>query len=468
MTDNTGYTHSFTKDANWFLNQMSSRKRALPVFAHTAEKIANDCDEQLIKFIESHSPSIEYNKDQTIKKYIVPEGHYTAHSKLRNDHSDFSIFASALPKMAFVSIVSLFDAYLARLLKSILLIKPELLHSSGRSITFSELLAFGSFESAQQHFVEKEIETILRESHITQFEILEKRLGVILTKLPAWIDFIELTERRNLLVHADARVSAHYLDTCEKYKISVKQGTKVGDKLEIDPDYYKRSCACVIEIGLKLNQVIWRKILPEDLKEAEASFIQTTYDLLISKQYKLAESILELSKERNFAKVDAESRLLILINLAIAVKGQEKDCAPLLSNEDFSALSNKFKLANLVLLEKYEDAATLMQRMGKDGELRESHYREWPLFRWFRETHWFKSAFENVYGYKYTVTESLDETHTNPSSNTHTDIEKDVSPSTDQENLKPCRLEAAEQSEPHFYGTERDGLNPESQYDTER
>ena len=48
-----------------------------------------------------------------------------------------------------------------------------------------------------------------------------------------------------------------------------------------------------------------------------------------------------------------------------------------------------------------------MQKIGKDGEIRESHYREWPLFQWFRETDWFKSAFQAVYGIKFTVTESL-------------------------------------------------------------
>ncbi|WP_223538756.1 hypothetical protein [Pseudomonas sp. BF-R-12] len=416
MNRDASATHNFNADARWFLNQMSSRKRALPLFAATAGKMADECDEKLIEFIETHSPSIEYNENKSIKKYIVPEGHYTIHNKLKNAHSDFSIFANALPMMAFVSIVSLFDAYLARLLKGILLIKPELLHSSGRSITFSELLAFGSFESAQQHFVEKEIEMILRESHITQFDILEKRLGVILTKLPAWKGFIELTERRNLVVHADARVSAHYLDTCEKYQIATPKELRVGDRLEISPKYYRQACECVIEIGLKLNQVIWRKILPEDLMAAESSFIDTTYDLLISKQYELAERILELSKERNFAKVDTESRLLILINLAIALKGQEKhkDCESLLSSEDFSALSQRFKLANMVLMEKYEEASILMKKIGKDGEIRESHYREWPLFRWFRETDWFKSAFETVYGIKFTVTENLGNSKTSP------------------------------------------------------
>lgn len=416
MNRDTSAAHNFNADAHWFLNQMSSRKRALPLFAATAGKLADGCDEKLIKFIETHSPSIEYNEDKSIKKYTVPEGHYTTHNKLKNAHSDFSIFANALPMMAFVSIISLFDAYLGRLLKGIFLIKPELLHSSGRSITFSELLAFGSFESAQQHFVEKEIETILRESHITQFDILEKRLSVILTKLPAWKTFIELTERRNLVVHADAQVSAHYLDTCEKYQIGTSKDLKVGDKLEISPKYYKQACECVIEIGLKLNQVIWRKILPEDLIKAETSFIDTTYDLLISKQYELAERILELSKEKNFAKVDTESRLLILINLAIALKGQEKnrECETLLSNEDFSALSLKFKLANLVLTEKYEEASELMKKIGKEGEIRQSHYREWPLFRWFRETEWFKSAFDAVYGIKFTITESLGEPKTSP------------------------------------------------------
>ncbi|WP_423812383.1 hypothetical protein [Pseudomonas asiatica] len=411
VSDTATPENTFNADAQWFLREMSSRKRALPLFASTAHKLAGDCDKDLLQFIEKHSPSIERNEDNSIKRYIVPNGYYTRHNKLKNMQSDFSIFAEALPKMTFVSIVSLFDAYLARTLRNIFKIRPEYLHQSGRSIKYSDLVAFGSFEAAQEYFLEKEIESVLRESHITQFDILEKRIGVTLTKLPAWQRFVELTERRNLLVHANGVVSAHYLETCEKFKVKLDKSVKHGSQLGVSAAYFKECCECVIEIGLKLNQVIWRKLLPDDLEKAEMSFISTAYDLLVSKQYSIAEKLLELSKEKNFAKVDGESSLLILVNLAIALKGQDKqdECNELLAKTDFSALSLKFKLSKSVLLEDYDEAKALMIKIGRHGDIRDEHYREWPLFRWFRKTEQFKTAYLEVYGVEYTVTEDVTE-----------------------------------------------------------
>lgn len=400
--------HSLHSDARWFMFQIHSRKRTLPIFAHTANELAKKFDGDFVKFIEQHSPDKEYHEDGSLKRYIVPEGYYSRHNKLKGMFSDFAIFASALPNMTLVSVVSLFDAYLARILKNLFLLKPEQLISSGRQITFAELIEFGSIENAQQYFIEKEIEAFLRESHATQFEQLEKRIGSPLTKLPAWKDFIELTERRNLLVHCDGMVSAHYIQTCLKHGVTLPDNITVGDQLHTSPEYYQNACDCVAEIGLKLNQVIWRKLLPDELESAENSFIEITYDLLIAKEYSLAEKLLALSTERSFAKLNAETGLLIMVNLAIALKGQSKnkECIDLLSALDFSALSQKFKLANQVLREDFAGAAETMEKIGNKGEVAEVNYREWPLFQWFRKTNEFKQAFEKIYGYRYAVVAS--------------------------------------------------------------
>ncbi len=97
------------------------------------------------------------------------------------------------------------------------------------------------------------------------------------------------------------------------------------------------------------------------------------------------------------------------MNLAIALKGQGKDkeCLDLLSRTDFSALALKFKLSNSVLIEDYDSAKETMIRIGKSGDISDSNYREWPLFRWFRKTDQFKQAYQEVFGIEYAVTEDL-------------------------------------------------------------
>ncbi|WP_313629787.1 hypothetical protein [Pseudomonas sp.] len=414
MSETGKVDHSFDEDSNWFIRQISSRKRVLPTFAHACRTITDRTEKDLDKLIESHAKDKTYDEQGRLETYVVEEGFAKRHAILQRAFDDFAIFSVSLPKMAVVSVVSLFDAFLSRTLRNVYKAKPEILNSCTRQITFTELMQFGSIENAREFIIDKEIETLLRDSHIAQFEWLSKRLDVKLTNLPSWKDFVELTERRNLLVHADGRASAHYIDTCKKYEIKVDPTTIPGTRLNITPEYYRNACNCVAEIGLKLVQVLWRKLLPSELEDAEGSYIEICYDLLIQHDYKLAEKMLSLTTEKAFKKVNAESSLYMTINLAISFKGQEKlkELNKLLDTIDFSPLSSKFKLASLVLTDKYDDAADLMRKIGNSEEVSEVNYTEWPLFRWFRKTDQFKSAFKDIYGRDFVIvkgTLSLDE-----------------------------------------------------------
>ena len=62
--------------------------------------------------------------------------------------------------------------------RKIFLIKPELLNSSEKNLTFSKLAEYNSIEEAKEYIIEKEIETVLRDSHSNQFKWLESKLGM--------------------------------------------------------------------------------------------------------------------------------------------------------------------------------------------------------------------------------------------------------------------------------------------------
>jgi hypothetical protein len=145
----------------------------------------------------------------------------------------------------------------------------EILNGSDRTITFPELVAFDSIESARNHVVEKEVESILRESHADQFDWLEKKFKLPLRKdLSIWSDFIEVTERRNLFVHSGGQVSGQYLKVCQSHKFDTGKTSK-GDVLAVSPDYFSKAYGIVFEIGVKLAHVLWRKLMPEERKRAD-------------------------------------------------------------------------------------------------------------------------------------------------------------------------------------------------------
>jgi len=98
-----------------------------------------------------------------------------------------------------------------------------MLSSSERSISYKDLTEIGSVEAAREQIIEKEVESVLRDSHSQQIDWLEKKLDIPLRKdLRIWPEFIELCERRNLLLHADGLVSSQYLAVCKRHDVDLK------------------------------------------------------------------------------------------------------------------------------------------------------------------------------------------------------------------------------------------------------
>jgi len=172
--------------------------------------------------------------------------------------------------------VSSYDAFLGKLVGALFRIKPELLKSSDRTLTYLQLSDFDSISEAREHLLEKEIETLLRKSHSEQFEWLENRFAVKLrVDLPIWPTFIEVTERRNLFVHSDGIVSSQYLKVCREHEVALDSETKQGSQLEVPHVYFKSAYEAIFEIGVKLGQVLWRKLKPSDIEVAERQSVLT-------------------------------------------------------------------------------------------------------------------------------------------------------------------------------------------------
>jgi hypothetical protein len=399
----------FDKHADWFVDQINSRKRMLPLFATVSGMMAKRVDEDLNKLIDAHGYNKVYEEENLVR-YSLDEAYSRRHKHLRKTLRDANIFTDLLPKMTLVSLVSVFDAYLRKLVTTLFKIKPEVLNGSQKQLTYAELSNFGTMDDAREFVTECELDSLLRESHTYHFEWLEKRLKLPLREgLDCWPFFIELTERRNLLVHADGIVNNQYLDNCEKAGINVRKDTNIGDKLVVESEYYERACDCITEIGIKLNQVMWRKLVPDDVNEADSSLISNTYDLLVDEEFKLAQDLLQFAIDTKAIKFASETNALYLkLNLAIAYKSQNKDdeCIAIIKGTDWSALSDMFKIAAAALLEDFDEAALLMKRIGQGEGIRPTkrEYEEWPVFRWFRKTDDFKLAYKEVFGVQYEIT----------------------------------------------------------------
>jgi hypothetical protein len=392
---------TFANQAKWLVKHVGSLHRMLPLFAAVSGHLTRGIGDEMEKFIGEHASDKVYSQDGNLEKFLLTGDRVARYRKLERRLSDSGIFTLLLPRMTIISLVSLYDAYLGRLIRVIFDVKPELLNASDRQLKFSDLVAFESIEAARNCIADLEVETILRQSHTEQFEWLEKALGVPLRKdLPAWSIFIELTERRNLFVHLDGVVNAQYLRVCARGGVKLPPECAVGSQLTVPPVYFAAACNCILEIGLKLNQVLWRKLVPTEMDKADGSLIDTSYELLVVRDFRLVEDLLRFAVKPPLKYACAENELYLKINLAIALKAQDKtqELAQLLDAIDFSALSDLFRLANSALRQDVSSAVAIMKRIGRAEKPDELAYRTWPLFRWLRQTAEFQDAFQEIFG----------------------------------------------------------------------
>lgn len=335
--------------------------------------------------------------------FTVPPGHGALFTKLCRELDDTAITAFQLPSTMLVTMVSEFDVLVGRIIAAMLRDRPEILNASEKTLTFAQLASFPDVEAARSHLIEKEVEAVLRDSHIEQFKWMEGRLKIPLTKgLRSWPKFVEITERRNLLVHTDGIVSSQYLENCKRHGAPT-QGAKVGEKLGIDPSYFEGALAVLLEIGIKLSQVVWRKIRPHDHAAVERHLTETTYDLLATGNNEATVAILEFFVEELKKFIHPEHKMICTINLAQALKWTKKSerMVKVLKNIDESILDPKYRLGVQVLRDDFVKASATMKQIGANGSIPKESYRDWPLFQEFRKSEVFRAAFAAVFTQSY-------------------------------------------------------------------
>jgi hypothetical protein len=308
-----------------------------------------------------------------------------------------------LPRSLFYTIFSIFDSFMGRLLRCLYENKPDLMHTIDRELSIDELLDFTSLEAVKAHIIDKEIEFIRRESYVEQFKRLEKKFAVSLRVFEQWPLFVECTQRRNILMHCDGKVSQQYLRICKDEGVDLPSDRVVGKQLDVSVQYLIRAIDLLNLVAFMLAQVLWRQLFPKDVDRADESAVWYAYGALTEKQWTLAEWLGKCSLSLTLIHDDATKRLL-LINYAQALKwnGKTEESEKALATMDWSASIADFRLGVCILSNDYDGAIRAMKEMGKEGQyVNQGAYAEWPLFRRFRRSRRFLQAYNDIFGVKF-------------------------------------------------------------------
>ncbi|WP_147296606.1 hypothetical protein [Flagellimonas nanhaiensis] len=401
--------HSFNKNIEVFVENIESLSINLPIVLGTIE-------ETLKKSLKIHQDFLERNCKKEKKNgktfYIVKQEHLRRNQKLRKEVNYSNIAHQIIQRNFIVSLVSQYDSFLGGLIRAMYFVKPELIDASDKKLTFSNLVDLGSVQEARDFIIEKEIDAILRGSHSNQLTWFENKIGKIRDKISSWSDFIELTERRNLFVHNNGKVTNQYLRVCHENGVKFEEEVKLEDNLLVGPSYFEKAFKCVFEIGVLLAQTVWRKFLPENLEEADSSIVNLSYELIHKGEYELAIRILDFFNKyiKDYSSQDLQLRLLLNRAQAYKWSGDSQQCAKILDEKDWSACNDVFKLATQVLKNDYENAYLSMSRLGSQSdEIDKLKYKEWPIFKEIRKEEKFKMCFKSVFNEQFELSEAIAE-----------------------------------------------------------
>lgn len=295
---------------------------------------------------------------------------------------------AAMGPSMLLTLVAKYDTFVGDLFRAMFALRPELLRAGELRLRYVDFQPEGVQRDVTEVFIDREVNELLRKGHEDQLTALGKRLGLEkMTAFDTYKEFIELTERRNLVAHNGGRVILHYLDR------TGREG-KVGDQLEVDEDYFCNACDVIVDVATRLAHTVWRKIAPRELALADRDLSQITYLMLVREEWLSAQRLLKFVIDRGTFSSDTHG-LVFQINYAQTFKwlGNQKACDNILDKVDWGARDIAFRLSAAVLGDRFAEAEQLMIDAARAKHIRRAAFDHWPIYREFRLTPEYRRAY---------------------------------------------------------------------------
>lgn len=382
-----------------FLLNIETIKETLPMTFLLLNPHRIESFEKITTFINK---KVNYEEIDWYKIPFVKEWEIRIFKQLKKDADISSLSFDIISESLFVSLISKYDAFLNNLLINLYNIKPEIINSSDKKISFSDFYSMKDIDLAKKYIIEKEVESVLRDSHEEHFRYLENKLWMKLREdLDIWWKFIELTERRNLIVHNNWIINNQYFSVCDKNKNTWNKN-KVWDKIKIDMLYFIECYYVLYELTVKLTITIWCKLMPWELDEIDKELNNICFDLLNLKEYKLADKLLDFAcSQKKFS--NNENKYIFIINKSLSKYLQwEKEIAKnIIWCTDWSAFWDDFKLAVSIINENYNESYKLIKKIWLNWDIDKNAYIEWPLFNEIKKEKDFRKTYEEIFWESY-------------------------------------------------------------------
>ncbi len=292
------------------------------------------------------------------------------------------------------------DSLTYSVIRTALKYSPQHAHSESH-LKFSEILNAASIEDLKEQIIETKVEGILRGDREHQLSEIDKcfKIGLreYFDKRP---EFFEIFLRRNLIAHTGGAISSIFLAKIKKIGIP-DEGMIVNRTISVTEDYISAAIRVLFDYGLRLSYGIVRRLVSREV--AESSITEMGVRLLKQERWERAAQVFDFGLELGQKNISNDSTYRIfLVNRAIsyAELGKLSEAKVLLNRADWSSCHPRFLIAKAALVQDYKQAAELMKRYGA-GPISKEDYQKWPVFRQFRQTEHFLTAYRRIFRTSY-------------------------------------------------------------------
>lgn len=386
----------------------STLLKQLKAIPFILDKLNDECSRErnsYLQFIQNNNLDNAGGEGETSTANLqVPQDKVDEHDLHYNNIESIMTIQETILTTQYIYSVTQFDSFLQNLMRCIYRMHPEHLKSNTNTIQYKELFGFTSVNDIKSYLVENIIDELFRKSHkdiLEQFNKLSK-VDVAKEMPELYKRFVEITERRNVLVHCNGVASKQYINVCKQNNITIT--VREGDVLPVNIDIFKDCIEVLLELSVKIGFLIWNKLDKGDRVNSD-TFIDNICNSLISQSnYKLAIALIDFlsnHKESNMTTAAKHKLKMYWIFAHKKLNNQEKVTEGL--GEDWSSVKPLISLILAILKGEYTEAENIIRRNGNfSNEIPVNMYATSVLFSDFIKSENFASVYSELYGSNFT------------------------------------------------------------------
>lgn len=405
LSDGTNFKSIISSFIDYLCNQFIS----VPLMYNKLQGWYDDENNSFKTYIDSiglntskdeESKNPEVTIETVSQKQEVPFEHIQEYDNHMSAVGSVYFIRGQFLQTQFVDLIARYDIFLQGIMRKVYYLHPGRLNKKEKKMVFEDISNLNSIDEFKKSFIEDVLDTLFRGSHYDQLDYLRDELDFDVKDKAqeVYCNFIELTERRNILTHANGKIGDQYINVC-KERGAIAAGSK-GQVLKVDVDYFKKSCDDLLKLAIVIGYWFWTTRSKDERDKADDYVISVANRLIKEKRSDAALKILDyvLTQEKPLSKAIFLKRFKLYKLYALKDLGKKEELSAGLS-EDWSDVNNSIRLKLLVLGDNYNEAIKLFKKIkGTEEGVNKTIFSESVIYRELIQKVEFRDAYREVYG----------------------------------------------------------------------